>query len=177
MSNEMRVLSLLQPWATLWASGAKQNETRSWGTSYRGEVAVHASRGFDRDVRNICTIEPFRSALRDLGFASAEELPRGAIIGSVMVTGCLRMVGGRSPGSATHVEYVLDYVPPAICLCGLGKCAERLSGKERDFGEWRAGRVAWTTDPLTRRRPATPIPFKGGLGLRKLPDEIAAMLV
>lgn len=33
-----------QPWATLIAIGAKRVETRSWFTSYRGPLAIHAAR-------------------------------------------------------------------------------------------------------------------------------------
>lgn len=42
----MKALSLTQPWATLVAIGAKKIETRSWSTSYRGPVAIHASKGY-----------------------------------------------------------------------------------------------------------------------------------
>ena len=38
----MKALSLRQPWATLVAIGAKQIETRSWSTAYRGTIAIHA---------------------------------------------------------------------------------------------------------------------------------------
>lgn len=40
----MRALTLHQPWATLVAIGAKRVETRSWATTYRGPVAIHAGR-------------------------------------------------------------------------------------------------------------------------------------
>lgn len=33
----MKALTIIQPWATLIASGHKMNETRSWKTNYRGE--------------------------------------------------------------------------------------------------------------------------------------------
>ena len=39
----MKVLSLKEPWASLIAAGVKSIETRSWQTSYRGELAIHAS--------------------------------------------------------------------------------------------------------------------------------------
>ena len=42
----MKALTLTQPWATLIAVGAKRIETRSWGTSYRGRIAIHAAKGF-----------------------------------------------------------------------------------------------------------------------------------
>ena len=39
----MKVLSLLQPWASLVISGAKKFEVRSWQTAYRGPLLIHAS--------------------------------------------------------------------------------------------------------------------------------------
>ena len=39
----MKVLSLMEPWATLINEGKKVIETRSWKTSYRGELYIHAS--------------------------------------------------------------------------------------------------------------------------------------
>lgn len=42
--TQMQALSLWQPWATLIAIGAKTIETRSWGTRYRGRIAIHAAK-------------------------------------------------------------------------------------------------------------------------------------
>lgn len=39
----MKVLSLLEPWASLIKEKVKYVETRSWKTSYRGELYIHAS--------------------------------------------------------------------------------------------------------------------------------------
>lgn len=38
----MRALTLWQPWASLVALDVKTIETRSWSTSYRGPLAIHA---------------------------------------------------------------------------------------------------------------------------------------
>lgn len=38
----MRALTVRQPWAELEASGAKSIEVRTWATSYRGPLAIHA---------------------------------------------------------------------------------------------------------------------------------------
>ena len=38
----MKALTIRQPWASLFALGIKQMETRSWDTKYRGPVAIHA---------------------------------------------------------------------------------------------------------------------------------------
>lgn len=39
----MKALTLWQPWASLVALGVKSIETRSWSTSYRGQLAIHAA--------------------------------------------------------------------------------------------------------------------------------------
>lgn len=39
----MKVLSLIEPGATLIKEGKKTIETRSWKTTYRGELYIHAS--------------------------------------------------------------------------------------------------------------------------------------
>ena len=46
----MRCLTLWEPWATAIAVGLKQYETRSWGTRYRGPLAIHAGRTIDQEV-------------------------------------------------------------------------------------------------------------------------------
>ena len=40
----MKVLSIIEPWATLIKEKKKYIETRTWKTSYRGELYVHASK-------------------------------------------------------------------------------------------------------------------------------------
>lgn len=39
----MRVLSIIEPYATLIKDKKKVIETRSWKTNYRGEIYIHAS--------------------------------------------------------------------------------------------------------------------------------------
>lgn len=40
----MKVLSIIEPWASLIIEKKKFIETRSWYTSYRGELYIHASK-------------------------------------------------------------------------------------------------------------------------------------
>jgi len=44
MGENMKAISLLEPWASLIKEGIKKIETRSWKTSYRGELYIHASK-------------------------------------------------------------------------------------------------------------------------------------
>ena len=41
----MKALSIHQPFASLIATGEKWVENRAWSTSYRGPLAIHASKG------------------------------------------------------------------------------------------------------------------------------------
>src|SRR5207245_1453211 len=84
----MRCLSLIQPYATLVAIGAKPIDTRSWKTDYRGPLAIHASVGFPRDYRILCDLEPFHRVLEAAGIRSWRELPLGAVLCSCRLADC-----------------------------------------------------------------------------------------
>jgi hypothetical protein len=43
MTNEIRALSIRQPWAWAVCAGVKRTENRTWTTEYRGTIAIHAS--------------------------------------------------------------------------------------------------------------------------------------
>lgn len=76
----MKVLSLLQPWATLVIIGAKKIECRSWKTEYRGTIIIHAS-GKKPNRRECQFFEEdayFKKYIEDMDY-----LPYGAIIGRV----------------------------------------------------------------------------------------------
>jgi activating signal cointegrator 1 len=136
----MKCISLQQPWASLLVSGAKKIETRSWQTTHRGPLAVHASKSFLPLARSLCWHEPFKTALEAAGYASWDELPLGRIIGVMEVIDC------------KPVEE-LDLDP---------------SSDEAAFGDYRPGRWGWllaNASPLI-----VPIPFKGQLGLFDVPD-------
>lgn len=44
----MIALSIRQPWAWLIVHGHKPLENRTWGTKFRGRIAVHAAKGMSR---------------------------------------------------------------------------------------------------------------------------------
>ena len=44
----MKVITIKQPFATLIAEGLKEYEFRTWKTSYRGEILIHAGKGVDK---------------------------------------------------------------------------------------------------------------------------------
>lgn len=142
----MKALSLTQPWATLVAIGAKRIETRSWYTSYRGPLAIHASNGYPRWAMSVCLEEPFRTALHDVPGPLAPAACRGLIVATCRLVDCRLIV---ETDLARTVNTNRRMLPP--------------SEPERSFGDYAAGRYAWILDNVQAL--TEPIPAKGKLGL------------
>jgi activating signal cointegrator 1 len=75
--DNVKALTLIQPWASLIIMGRKKIETRSWPTKYRGLLAIHAGKSVDRD------------ACEEFGY-DAKTIPRGAVLGIMWLWGCVR---------------------------------------------------------------------------------------
>jgi activating signal cointegrator 1 len=134
----MKVISLLQPWASLVVAGHKRIETRSWNTKHKGDLLIHASKKFDKSQRAICFARFFEPLLADV----VEELPLGAIIGKV------KMIGTNT------TESILNALPDSMYW-----------GKEQEqaFGDYSQGRYGWyLTDAIQF---GIPIPAKGALSI------------
>jgi hypothetical protein len=116
----MKVLSLLQPWATLVILGVKTIETRNWTTPYRGTLLIHASSGKKGGL--IAKEPPFKRYIPDFN-----SLPFGAIIGSVL----------------------LEAIVPVELLFMPGDKINQLSLEERAFGDYTPGRYAWLFNDAT----------------------------
>ncbi|MCP4248068.1 MAG: ASCH domain-containing protein [bacterium] len=101
----MKALSVNQPWAWLIIHGGKWIENRTWSTTYRGPLAIHAGRsrrwlddwylpdGTGRD----CGL---RNADCGLTLPRRDDLIFGAVIGLVDLVDCLpsdhpRVTGDR----------------------------------------------------------------------------------
>lgn len=69
----MKALSLWQPWASAIALGMKRVETRSWGTAYRGPIAIHAAKRWTLEEREIHELEVRSGAM-------PAEIPLGAVV-------------------------------------------------------------------------------------------------
>jgi hypothetical protein len=85
----MRAITLTQPWATLVAIGAKQTETRTWSTRYRGPLAIHAAKGWTPEVVRVSMSSPYRPALADAGYNLFSSLPRGVIVATCTLADCI----------------------------------------------------------------------------------------
>lgn len=91
----MRALSVRQPFAWLLVHGHKTREDRTWATDHRGPLAIHASARLAPDADQVI------ATCRDLGIPipDADQLPRGAIVGTVDLRACT----GRAPRFAWTV--------------------------------------------------------------------------
>jgi hypothetical protein len=69
----VRAISLWQPWATAIVVGSKRIETRHWTTKYRGPLAIHAAKRWDRQQREFASVEFTLGRL-------PRRLPFGAVI-------------------------------------------------------------------------------------------------
>lgn len=127
-----RAITLTQPWATLWAIGAKLIETRSRATHYRGWVAIHAAKSYPTECLVLCHNQPhFFNALVKAGIENFDQLPVGKIIGVANITDC------------KHARVIRDLLSP----------------QELEFGDYADGRFAYLSQgPRLLREP---IPMNG----------------
>ncbi len=140
----MKVLSLLQPWATLVIMGIKQIETRSWSTAYRGPLLIHASKGKAGEI--FAHEPPFKKHIADF-----KRLPFGYIIGSVTLTNVIRIGTGE-----------LSHTSDAVL--------NTLTMEEKAFGDYTPGRFAWLLqDPIAFR---TPLGARGSLTLWEFDEKL-----
>lgn len=89
----MKALSLWQPWATAIALGNKRIETRHWSTSYRGPLAIHAAKHWDREQREFASIEHALGRL-------PKRIPFGAIVATC------ELVAVRGTDELIHAQRV-----------------------------------------------------------------------
>ena len=117
----MKALSIRQPWASLIVLGLKDIENRTWATRQRGTILVHASKGMTRTEHEdaiefaLDAIPQMKGhafagkTLAELGFAF-DALPRGGIIGTVEIVGCVR--DSLSPWFIGDYGFVLQNPKP-----------------------------------------------------------------
>lgn len=143
----MRALTLWQPWASLVAWGEKRIETRSWSTTYRGPLIIHAAKTFPVEAREVAFIEPFRSVLVAHGVTALRDLPLGAFVAVTELDDCKRITPDH---------------------------AATLSEQERAFGDYTPNRVAWELSDI--RLLTTPILARGAMGLWTPDGDTVALL-
>lgn len=132
----VKAITVWQPWATLLATGQKHNETRSWKTSYRGEILIHAAKTDHSGILLHIPMEELKH-FQDAGVVN--KLPTGAIIGKASLVDCFQIDEAYR------------------------RKLQRENPAELAFGDYTIGRYAWVmADAILFNKP---IPAKGKQGL------------
>lgn len=74
----LKVITIKQPFATLIAEGLKEYEFRTWKTTYRGEILIHAGKSIDQ------------KAMKRYEHLNL-EYPTGKIIAKANITDCIKV--------------------------------------------------------------------------------------
>ena len=82
----MKAISIRQPWASLIVAGIKDIENRSWMTSYRGKVLVHAAQKIDKKGIELVR----KMGLPQIMIESMTKEYIGGIIGEVEIVDCVK---------------------------------------------------------------------------------------
>lgn len=81
--GEMKALSILQPWAELIVAGHKPVENRTWSTSYRGPLVIHAGKRHCKSSHMAALLACDAADLDDTVIMSLLDAPKGGIVGVV----------------------------------------------------------------------------------------------
>lgn len=99
----MKIISIRQPWAALIVHGIKDIENRTWATSYRGPILIHASQRLD-DVRQ-------EDIERRFGISPPLQQPLGGVVGVADLVDCLTAHASRWYAQG-HYAFVLANARP-----------------------------------------------------------------
>lgn len=147
-TQEIRGLTLKQPWALAVTHFGKDVENRSWSTRYRGLVAIHAGKALDRDFT---------------GYTAPEAESRRKVLRAEA------MLSGRWPAELfMHLGGIVAVARIAGCHYALDaeECTrESLCSPwaQRDAYHWRLEDVCVLPDWVL---------CKGALGLWRLPGDM-----
>lgn len=75
--DNMKCLSIAQPWSALLLSGKKNIEIRTWNTKFRGRFWIHAPKKIDLQACSLFKVEP-------------KSLTTGALVGMADLVGVKR---------------------------------------------------------------------------------------
>ncbi len=147
-AETMKAVTLWEPWATLILIGAKRVETRSWATSYRGPIAIHAAARFKEECRALAIQEPFAGVLMEgLGLCHISEIaPR------------LAAHRGHIIAVAEIYDVLPTYAPEHPPLARADRWMDGLTPQERAFGNYEPRRYGWLLKDV---RPIDPVPVRG----------------
>jgi hypothetical protein len=131
----IKIITIWQPWASLLVENKKHIETRSWATSYRGPIGIHAAKKCPLDGLFIMCKETRTLVFKALGFLGdtvnwQQEFPSGVILGYANLTDCKLI-------TEEFAELIKTMTP-----------------NEYAFGDFTPGRYAWVMDnPIKLKHP------------------------
>jgi hypothetical protein len=163
----MRVISLLQPWASLSVQGHKGIETRSWATKYRGPLLIHASANKKSVGKQLAASQPFLKYMPHIPDKQWKDrfgqhnpvldwdaLPFGAIIGMVNLDHIVSFDDLTNNSLVRLPDQIGFNTPNSVKWW-------QLSYEEKEFGDYNPGRYGWLmSSPKVFPKP---IPAKGKL--------------
>jgi hypothetical protein len=119
--TDARALSIRRPWAELIINGDKDIENRTWSTTYRGLVYVHAGKVFDPNGAYLARIRGvrFRS---DPWNQPTGYIGTAILIGVHQSTGCCSEWGEPGP----HVYHWVFTDPARFATVVPGRGQQRL---------------------------------------------------
>ena len=136
----MKVLSMIQPWASLFVLGETQYETRTWRTNYRGPLAIHTSKKVDR---NSCSHPNIHNLLAKHGY-TASTLPTGVIIGTCILKNCIKVTENHNTWALLEDGRIVE-------------------GNDLFLGDYRVGGYVWEVENMKLLEEF--LPAKGQLGI------------
>lgn len=92
----MKAVTILQPWASLVVLGEKKYETRSWATKYRGRIAIHASKRYEKGLVELGFTPPFADVFHKHDL-NPIFLPTGAVLGTADLVDCILITKQNVP--------------------------------------------------------------------------------
>lgn len=158
----MKAITIREPWAALIATGHKHYETRSWPTSYRGPIAIHAGKQLDKAFKDELVAEQLKMC--GITPETVKELPLGAVIATAELVNVWHIV--HHPG--TDVD-VAKHIPIGAESMSTDRRAPDFGDyfvpteKEMALGFWVPGNYAWELRNV--KLLPEPIPAKGKQGL------------
>lgn len=152
-------LTLWQPYAQLMADLEKRFETRSWATSYRGPMAIHASLNTSAEVLDVCMNRVFQDVLINHGYlqrryAAGENFKLRKALRAGLPIKCVVAVGWLV--GIYQTERLRDHEFRKRLLAAY---EVEEAPHEWEFGNYANGRYGWLF--LNVQKLATPIELPG----------------
>lgn len=165
----MKALTLTQPWATAVALGSKRVETRSWKTSYRGQIAIHAAKGYSpyELIHQSCYWN-WAGALWGTGYRMGRNPPLDQVIPFGAIVAVATLADCRPATSFTVGE--LDTPRQSE-----GEPGELYKWTERQLGDFSPGRFGFVLVDVTPL--AKPVVARGMLNLWNVPPLAEQMVL